>query len=132
MEITPKERTTSGRRFRVTTPSFPDCAVMDEFYAEAHRLIEAHFDSERERGSRALLFADFTAAKQDGALVIELYLRARENGRTVGERRVAHVWQDGNIAPGHKSPITIISKIVRKHKRKRKKAHANEAAAKKH
>ena len=124
MQITPKERTTSGRRWRVTTPSFPDCAVTDGFYAEAHRLIEAHFASERERGSRALLVADFTATERDGELVIELYLRARENGRTVGGRRVAHVWRGGYIARRHKSPFTIIAKILEKHKGENEKAPA--------
>ena len=131
MLITPKERTTSGRRWRVTTPSFPDFAVMDDFYAEAHRLVEAHFTSERERGSRALLFADFTAAERDGDLVIELYLHARENGRTVGERRVSHVWRGGYVARRRNRLFSdIISKFREKHKGKSKKAPANEGASK--
>ena len=114
----PSVRFTQGNGWRVTTPSFPDCAVMDEFYAEAHRLTEAQFAAEREKRRRGSFAADFTAREDGGDLVIALCLRVREGGRVTARKTLVHRWRDGYIAPGDKSPFTIISNIRRKHKRK--------------
>ena len=126
----PGVRFTEGGGWRVATPSFPDCGRMDAFYAEAHRLIEAQFTAECERTRRGTFAADFTVQTDGGDIVIALRLRRREFGRVVAKKVVVHRWRGGYIAPKHKSPITIISKIRRKHNRKTKKAPADERESK--
>lgn len=115
---TPHVRFSGGKGWRVSTPSFADCAVMDGFYAEAHRLIEKQFAERSGQGGRVRLAADFTVEDESGDTVIALRLRAREKGRVTARKTVFHRWRDGYIAPGNKSPVTIISKILQKHKRK--------------
>ena len=116
----PTVRFTQGAGWRVATPSFAYCERMDAFYAEAHRLIEAQFTAERERERRASLAADFTVREDGGELVIALRLRRRELGRVVARKTLVHRWRGGYIAPGDKSPFTIISKIREKHKGEKK------------
>ena len=110
-----KERFSSGRGWRVTTPSFPECAAMDSFYAEAHRLIEADFSTLRERSMRGICAADFAVREDGGTTEVTLRLRLRRDGRWVREKTVVHRWRNGRIAPS----FNIIPKIARKHKREK-------------
>ena len=97
---------------------------MDDFYAEAHRLIEADFAPYRERGGAGVCVADYFISEERGDTVITLRLRLRENGRCVREKAVVHRWRDGYLAPKRDHPrlraflFHIISKIDPAHKRK--------------
>ena len=114
----PTVRFTEGGGWRVATPSFADCARMDEFYAEAHRLIEAQFAAWRERTRRGALAADFHVREDGGDIVVALRLRAREGGRVVSKKTVVHRWRGGCIAPRPRRLFIIISNLREKHKRK--------------
>ena len=122
----PTKRYTSGRGWRVTTPSFPGFRAADDFYEKTHRLIEKDFAAIRERGERGFLVADFFASKDGGDTVITLRLRLRENGRYVAEKTLVHRWRGGYIAPKREYPRVrgfvgnIISKIEAPYKRKNK------------
>ena len=127
----PTMRHTSGRGWRVTTPSFPDCAAADDFYAEAHRLIEAQFCERRGQGGRGMCVADFFAREIGGDTVVTLRLRLRENGHNVAEKTLVHRWRDGQIAPKRTYPRLraflryIISKIALPHKRENESGDQN-------
>ena len=120
MVISPTPRTSFGNGWRVTTPSFPDCAAMDDFYAEAHRLIEAQFDAAVDRHPRCVCASDFAITQDGDGTLVTLRLRMRENGRVVAKKSVVHRWRDGYIAPPKRTlPLfNIISKYREKHKRK--------------
>ena len=128
METAPRH-TQAGTR-RVSTPSFPDCARMDAFYAAAHRLIEEKFDAERKRRGRGSFSAGYVVEADGADVVVTLLLRARENGRIVSRKAVVHRWRDGYIAPRRRALFNIISNIRKKHKGKSEKASANGGAAK--
>lgn len=113
-------RYTEGNRRRVTTPSFPDCKIMDDFYAEAHRVIEKQFASIAKGSPRLVCVADCSVTEENGDVCVTLRLRIRENGRVVSKKNAVHRWRDGYIAPPERRifPFTIISKYREKHKRK--------------
>ena len=120
----PTQRSTSGRGWRAVTPSFPDCAGMDDFYAEAHRLIEAKFTAYRESGGTGFCTADYLISEDRGDTVITLRLRLRENGRYAAEKTATHRWRGGYLAPKREHLRIrsflqyIISKIDPAYKRK--------------
>ena len=116
----PAVRYTEGHRRRVSTPSFPECGRMDDFYAEAHRLIEAQFDAAVDRHPRCVCASDFAITQDGDDTLVTLRLRMRENGRVVAKKSVVHRWRDGYIAPPKRTlPLSnIISKYREKHKRK--------------
>lgn len=120
------KRYSSGRGWRVATPTFPDCAAMDSFYEEAHRLLEEHFSALREGGERSVFVADYFIAERGDICEITLRLRRRIDGRYVDERVFLHRWCDGVIAPKRShSPLrslicSIIAKNPPRHKGKSK------------
>lgn len=121
-----EKRCSSGRGWRISTPSFPETASMDSFYADAHRLLEQRFTELHECGEQGIFAADYLIREQNGALEVTLRLRRRINGKYTDERRFSHRWRGGVIASGRShSPINtlihfIISKKMRVYKGKNK------------